>query len=361
MSVQTEKQPAERRKRVQMLKRLILVTLTLSIVTPIVLCVLLMSRVNKLEREIERLSNAVVAMSGVQKRVDMEENGSKNTLETETPKTDKTSEDISENIAEDISENFAEDKTTDTTDLQQNGDADVSVMDEDIQAETESVENTVESTTHEKTATRKVYLTFDDGPSSNTIEILDILAEYGVKATFFVNGRTGKTAETAYRRIVEEGHTLAMHSYTHNYGVVYESVESFADDFQKLQEYLFEMTGVRCTYIRFPGGSSNEVSTVDMKEFIRYADEQGWIYYDWNVSADDAIGMELTAEDILEKCMTGINKYAEATVLMHDLGSKNATVEALRLLIEEVLAMENTELLPITEETIPVQHITITK
>ncbi len=227
MSVQTEKQPAERRKRVQFLKRLILVTLTLSIVTPIVLCVLLMSRVSKLEQEIERLSNAVVAMSGVQKRVDMEENGSNHTLETETPKTDKTSDEIVE-IVEEVAE------------PEQPQEAEESVTNEDIQTEPESEEIIAEEPLEQKEASRKVYLTFDDGPSSNTGDILDILAEYDVKATFFVNGRVGATAEALYRRIVDEGHTLAMHSYTHNYGVVYASVESFAEDFKKLQDYLYD-------------------------------------------------------------------------------------------------------------------------
>ena len=98
-----------------------------------------------------------------------------------------------------------------------------------------------------------------------------------------------------------------------------------------------------------------------MKEFIRYCEEQGWVYYDWNVSALDATGMEIDAETILESCLNGIAKHDEAMILMHDLGSKDATVEALKLLIEEVLIMEDTELLPITEETIPVQHITITQ
>lgn len=113
---------------------------------------------------------------------------------------------------------------------------------------------------------RKVYLTFDDGPSSNTGRILDILAEYDVKATFFVVGKTEEKYQSLYKRIVEEGHTLAMHSFSHKYNEIYQSRESYVEDLSKLQEFLYETTGVWCRYCRFPGGSSNTVSRVDMHE-----------------------------------------------------------------------------------------------
>ncbi len=121
---------------------------------------------------------------------------------------------------------------------------------------------------------RKVYLTFDDGPSSNTSRILDILADYNVKATFFVVGKEEEEYQALYKRIVEEGHTLAMHSYSHRYNEIYQSVESYSADLSKLQEFLYDITGVWCRYCRFPGGSSNTVSQVDMHELILYLDEQ---------------------------------------------------------------------------------------
>lgn len=133
--------------------------------------------------------------------------------------------------------------------------------------------------------THKVYLTFDDGPSSNTAEILDILKQYGVKATFFVIGKENEESKELYRRMVEEGHTLAMHSYSHKYGMLYESVEAFAEDFSNIQNYLFEVTGQECLFYRFPGGSSNQVSKTDMKELIAYLNGQGITYFDWNVSS----------------------------------------------------------------------------
>ena len=125
----------------------------------------------------------------------------------------------------------------------------------------------------------KVYLTFDDGPSSNTAQILDILKKHDLKATFFVVGREGEEEKALYRRIVEEGHTLAMHSYSHRYNALYQSREAFEQDFAQIQNYLYEITGQECLFYRFPGGSSNHVSNTDMTEFIRYLNSQGITYF----------------------------------------------------------------------------------
>ena len=217
------------------------------------------------------------------------------------------------------------------------------------------------SSDEENVPVRKVYLTFDDGPSSNTDNILDILDTYGVKATFFVTGKEGAKAEASYRRIVEEGHTLGMHSYTHDYSVIYASEEAFMEDMEKLQRYLYDVTGVQSTYIRFPGGSSNKVSEVDMRLLITDVHEAGMEYFDWNVSSQDASSRPLTKEEILDNCLNSIERFQNCIVLMHDAGSKDSTVEALPELIEHIQAMEHTELLPITEDTVPVWHIKMTQ
>lgn len=115
---------------------------------------------------------------------------------------------------------------------------------------------------------KAVYLTFDDGPSRNTEQILEILAEYGVHATFFVVGKTDKHSLEMYRRIVEEGHTLGMHSYSHSYEKLYASLKSFREDFENLRGLLEETTGVTPLYYRFPGGSSNTVSEENMTVFV---------------------------------------------------------------------------------------------
>lgn len=205
----------------------------------------------------------------------------------------------------------------------------------------------------------KVYLTFDDGPSSNTAQILDILKKYNLKATFFVIGREGEEYEELYRRIVEEGHTLAMHSYTHKYKVLYESLESFVEDFSKIQNYLYKVTGKECLYYRFPGGSSNHVSNTDMSEFISYLNEQGITYFDWNVSSGDATSQAYTPEELVQNVMTDVVKYKTSIVLMHDAETKTSTVQALEPMIQTLQSM-GVEILPIDESTTVVQHIAAT-
>lgn len=209
----------------------------------------------------------------------------------------------------------------------------------------------------EDTDVRKVYLTFDDGPSGNTNRILDILADYDVKATFFVVGKEEEEYQALYKRIVEEGHTLAMHSYSHKYNEIYQSVESYSADLSKLQEFLYTTTGVWCRYCRFPGGSSNTVSRVDMHELIAYLDEQDMSYFDWNISSGDAASSYISKEDIIRNCTVKLREYDEAIILMHDASDKNSTVKALPELIEAIQSMGDTKILPITDDTERIHHI----
>lgn len=200
-----------------------------------------------------------------------------------------------------------------------------------------------------------VYLTFDDGPSENTPQILSILREHGVKATFFVTGKESDEAKEWYKQIVAEGHTLGMHSYSHKYSVIYESVDAFAADFTRLHDFLEDTTGVDCKFYRFPGGSSNQVSNTDMNEFIDYLSDQGMIYYDWNVVCGDATSQIYTADDLVQNVMTDVVKYKYSVVLMHDAAEKDSTVEALETILQKLEDM-NAEILPITEDAQVVHH-----
>lgn len=220
----------------------------------------------------------------------------------------------------------------------------------------ESPEPTVAEHSGQETI-HKVYLTFDDGPSIYTNEILDILNQYNVKATFFVVGRESNNTEEALRRIVEEGHTLGMHSYSHKYRELYESMDSFAEDFEKVRDYIYQATGVESVCYRFPGGSSNTVSEIDMHDFIDYLDSQGVEYYDWNVDAGDGGGKRLSTAALLENCTDSIDSRETSIVLLHDSAEKPTTVEALPSIIENLLARPDTVILPITENTRPVHHI----
>lgn len=148
-----------------------------------------------------------------------------------------------------------------------------------------------------------------------------------------------------------------MHSYSHKYSELYASEEAFEADFLKLQGYLEDVTGVKSKVYRFPGGSSNTVSKVDMGIYADYLDSQEVRFFDWNISSGDGGSAVLPVETLVENVTGGISENQISVVLMHDSAEKSTTVEALPTIIENILAMEDTVILPITENTRPVQHI----
>lgn len=163
-----------------------------------------------------------------------------------------------------------------------------------------------------------IYLTFDDGPSDYTDELLDILAKYNVKATFFVVN-TGAIAITG--RMAAEGHTVAIHSATHNYSYIYANEDNYYADLHKMQSIIEQYTGQTSYLVRFPGGSSNTVSrrynkgimsrlTVSLKE-------NGYKYFDWNVDSNDAGGAS-TSDEVFRNVVNGISGKKTAIVLQHD-------------------------------------------
>lgn len=177
---------------------------------------------------------------------------------------------------------------------------------------------------------KTIYLTFDDGPSSNTPEILKILSDNGVRATFFV--KDGGKYNGYMKDIVNQGHVIALHTYTHDYEKVYASDEAYFDDLQKISDLVNNETGVRSNIIRFPGGSSNTVSrkysSGIMSRLTKEVENRGYHYFDWNVVSGDAASKPITAADILSNCQK-LPKSNTVIVLMHDTHSKKSTVEAL--------------------------------
>lgn len=220
-----------------------------------------------------------------------------------------------------------------------------------------NIDEIMPSEQEQEHAAHKIYLTFDDGPSMYTSDILEILDRYGVKATFFVVGKESDTAKEALSMIVDGGHTLGMHSYSHKYGELYLSMEDFADDFVKLRSYLYEVTGVESKFYRFPGGSSNAVGDISIEEFADYLESQDVQFFDWNISSGDGESGLLSVDTLVRNSLAGIEGNETSIILFHDSADKRTTVEALPIIIESILAMEDTVILPITEETTPVQHI----
>src|SRR5699024_3282268 len=145
-----------------------------------------------------------------------------------------------------------------------------------------------------------VYLTFDDGPSENTQSILDILDQYGAKATFFITGGH-EDCRPLIKKAYEAGHTIGLHTYSHDYKQVYSSVDAYFEDLEKVGEVAKEQIGYVPCFIRFPGGASNTVSAEYtpgiMTELTRKVQEKGYQYYDWNVSSGD--GSVCSADEIV--------------------------------------------------------------
>lgn len=180
---------------------------------------------------------------------------------------------------------------------------------------------------------KTAYLTFDDGPSGNTDIILQTLQEENVKATFFVVGTDDAGNLARMRRIVQEGHTIGMHSYSHSYKKIYASVEAFLKDMYQVFNLIKDTTGVTPTCFRFPGGSINSFNKAVYKDIKAEMIRRGFVPYDWNVSSGDASTTKYTPEQLTGYVLNGIGSKSRIIVLMHDSSSKENTAQAVRQII----------------------------
>lgn len=184
---------------------------------------------------------------------------------------------------------------------------------------------------------KAIYLTFDDGPSANTGAILDALKEKGQKATFFVVGKNIAGREDLLKRMVDEGHTVGIHGYSHDYTEVYASVEAFLEDFHAAYEAVYQACGVYPTVFRFPGGSVNAYNRSVYQQIIAEMIRRGFTYYDWNVSGGDADSGGGTEESILAAVVSGVQANEHPIVLLHDSADKTATAAAVPALLDDLM------------------------
>lgn len=180
---------------------------------------------------------------------------------------------------------------------------------------------------------KTVYLTFDDGPSKSTPQILKILDDHQVKATFFVIGKTDGTSKKYLKEIADQGHTIGLHSYSHSYGKIYQSVGAFLSDYEKLYKLVKETTGVECTLFRFPGGSINGYSFGINGDLAAEMMRRGFTYFDWDVSCADTAA-DATAEGIEKEIVSQVKRQKSSVVLLHDVSDGKAVLEALPEIIE---------------------------
>lgn len=184
-----------------------------------------------------------------------------------------------------------------------------------------------------------IYLTFDDGPSRYTEKILNILDRYNAKATFFVIGDNPEYFDLI-KETNDRGHTIGLHTYSHDYEKIYTSSKGYYEDLDKIAKLCKEQIGFIPKYIRFPGGSSNEVSrkyNVGIMSFLtKDVLKKGYQYYDWDVSSSDGEGTISTQRIIKEST---VSKENNISILFHDANGKETTVAALPAIIEYYQAL----------------------
>ena len=200
-----------------------------------------------------------------------------------------------------------------------------------------------------------IYLTFDDGPGPYTQDLLKILKKHKVKATFFVTAAF-KDYQKLIRSEYKAGHTVAVHTATHDYEQIYASPEAFWEDFNTMEEIIRKQTGCRTDIFRFPGGSSNTISANYcegiMSTLAQQSADKGYTYVDWNVTSGDA-GDTTDGDVMYENMMNGIHTYENSFILCHDI--KDYTVKMMDKFITDALK-EGYTFLPITSETLTCHH-----
>ncbi len=330
----------ERRRRINRMKTAIILIVIVLLLLPTILCIILGLKMNRLQKQVDELA-AIHSQYGISNYKD------ENYAYAAVKHNDVITDDIT----------LTEYGTQQETD----NDKDTSALAEDSKEDAVKTDGNKISNENSKNkagiyADTKVYLTFDDGPSIYTSDILDTLSDYNIKATFFVIGKTDEESKKLYKRIVEEGHTLGMHSYSHRYDKIYNSVEDFDKDFTKLRKLLYDTTGYKPSIYRFPGGSDNLVNHYGMEKFIKYLNEASFVYFDWNVENGDAKSINYTKDELVKNVLNGIAGKERAIVLMHDTQAKETTAASLPKLIEALIA-GGAQILPLDKDVVPIQMI----
>lgn len=220
-----------------------------------------------------------------------------------------------------------------------------------------TVSNKAEQNMYEIINGATIYLTFDDGPGQYTEKLLNILDEYKIKATFFVTAQFPK-----YQHLIGEeykrGHAIGIHTYSHKWSI-YESVNSYLQDFTKIDDIIYQETGIHTKIFRFPGGSSNKVSRNYSKgimtKLAKTMEEKGYIYFDWTFDSGDTSKNKNSVEDIIQSFKTNLKGDGEYIVLLHDI--KSNTIKAMPEIIK--YALSNGYSFDVLTETTPVAHFEI--
>ncbi len=350
-SIQNKQNNIQIRKKINFYKKAIIYTAITFILIPIILCVILLAKVCNMQDQLD----AIVTLKDKGEIVaSIDDYGNVKYVyasEIEGNVSDKGSQ--NESLEQNAEKEDAEKDSSNIDDKESESTKTEEDLDKESQEETTIAEDKYQIKPVPNG--KKVYLTFDDGPSENTIKILEVLEKYGVLATFFVNGRTDNNSLLMYNEMAKRGHTLGLHSFTHIYDNIYASLDNFKADLEKIDGLLQSVCGYKSIFYRFPGGSSTSRAKGNMDLFLNYLNENGYIYQDWNVSNDDAVITYKDSNDMANSVLEAIKKHEVSMVLMHDAANKDMTVEALPIIIDKLIK-EGYEILPITKETKLIQQ-----
>ncbi len=176
-----------------------------------------------------------------------------------------------------------------------------------------------------------VYLTFDDGPSVLTENLLYYLRQENVKATFFVVPERTEYCYSLLKEISDAGHTIGIHSASHDYEKIYASVDAFLDDFKEAYDIVLEATGKAPDIYRFPGGSINDYNADTRDDIIAEMNRRGFTYFDWNVDSNDWQGYGWTT--LYTNVLADAQEFSTPVILFHNTGDRDNTV----LVIEDII------------------------
>ena len=194
-----------------------------------------------------------------------------------------------------------------------------------------------------------VYLTFDCTPSSNTTQILDILDEYEIKATFFLSHTTDENAVEIMQDIVGRGHTIGLRNYNSSLEKIYQSVEEYLADFKQIYDWVYEATGIQAEIFRFPSGSVNSYNSAIYQELIAEMLRRNFVFFDYNIGSVGEQPPEQISEYVLSK-MAGRER---AIIMLRDAEGKVGVTGALPMIIKD-LQDKGYSFEPLTATVLPV-------
>lgn len=250
---------------------------------------------------------------------------------------------------EDSSEEFSKESSEST-----DSSAESQSTESESETDPSSSEGTKTTSGEPNTDEKVVYITIDDGPTTGTPRLLDILDEYDAKATWFVTGQymEGSALEDMMKQIHDRGHVIGVHTFSHNYKSIYASVDAYMEDYNKMNKIIVNAIGESSDLFRFPGGSNAGYNKKIRSELLKHVKSEGLVYFDWNAFTGDTEGK--SKSEMVSKAVKECGYNNKAILLMHDVPGKDTVVEALPEILSQ-LQKKGYEFRALDKDVVPIQ------